>query len=194
MAIEVLTDLGREVSAWRKAGTIPEDFSGRSSGYQTWVDLLREIDSDPVDADRIKAMKAMFLAANAVTATDRQSILAYQLFQIAKKLSSGDLLLLKIIYQTHQKNEWTRNAQSTNARNWRSVMADKVGHGLSALAEQNERKLAEYGLISPIEMSGNLELFRDENARLTDLGIRFCENIENYDATTPLRSDEGRSK
>src|SRR5579863_761802 len=98
MAIEALTDLGREVSAWRKAGRIPEDFSGRASGYQTWVDLLREVDSDPVDADRLKAMKAMFFAANEVNATDGESIIAYQLFHVAKKLNSGELLLLRTIY------------------------------------------------------------------------------------------------
>src|ERR1700691_2714224 len=58
MAIEALTDLSREVSAWRKAGRIPDDFSGRPSGHQTWVDLLKEIDSNPVDAERLRAMKA----------------------------------------------------------------------------------------------------------------------------------------
>ena len=60
-------------------------------------------------------------------------------------------------------------------------MANKCGHGLSALVEQTERKLAQYGLISPIVMSGNLETFKDENARLTDLGLRFCENVQNYE-------------
>lgn len=78
MAVEALTDFGKEVSDWIKAGKIPEDFSGRPSGYQTWVELLQEIDSNPVDADRIKAMKAMFLAANGISATDQAAVLAYQ--------------------------------------------------------------------------------------------------------------------
>ncbi len=97
MKLEALRDLSREILAWRKAGKIPEDFSGRASGYQTWVELLQEIDSNPVDADRLKAMKAMFLAANKINATDGDSIAAYHLFQIAKKLNSGELLLLKAI-------------------------------------------------------------------------------------------------
>ena len=87
MAVEALTDFGKEVSDWIRTGKIPEDFSGRPSGYQTWVELLQEIDSNPVDADRLKAMKAMFLAANEIKATDGQSVLAYQLFQIAKSLT-----------------------------------------------------------------------------------------------------------
>ena len=107
MAIEALADLSRELSAWRNAGTIPEDFSGRPSGYQTWVDLLREIDSNPVDGERLKAMKAMFLAANRVNASDGESILAYQLFQIAKKLTSGQLLLLKAAYKRAKRENFS---------------------------------------------------------------------------------------
>jgi hypothetical protein len=103
--IEALGDLWKEVSAWRTAGRIPEDFSGRESGHQTWVELLVEIDSNPTDAERLKAMKAMFLAANRVSATDGQSILAYQLFGIAKKLSSGDLLVLKATRHIHGGSE-----------------------------------------------------------------------------------------
>src|SRR5271157_2486664 len=99
MAVEALTDFGQEVSKWVKEGRIPEDFSGRPSGYQTWVELLQEIDSNPVDADRLKAMKAMFLAANQITASDGESILAYQLFQIARQLKSGQLMLLATCYK-----------------------------------------------------------------------------------------------
>src|SRR5437879_6192634 len=58
MAVEALTDFGREVSEWTKERKIPEDFSGRPSGYQTWVELLQEIDSNPADADRLNAMSA----------------------------------------------------------------------------------------------------------------------------------------
>jgi hypothetical protein len=195
LAIEALRDLGKEVSAWRKAGKIPEDFSGRASGHQTWVELLVEIDSNPIDADRLKAMKAMFLAANRINATDGESILAYQLFGIAKKLASGELLLLKVMYEMHKSGGWRRDYQSANANNWRSMMAQKAGHGLSALVEQNERALAEHGLITPIIMSGNLQQIREDNARLSDLGIRFCENIQTYEvAVESLRSDTNQSK
>jgi hypothetical protein len=181
MTIEALTDLSREMSAWRKDGRIPEDFSGRPAGHQTWVDLLREIDSNPVDAERLKALKAMFLAANQISATDGESIVAYQLFQIAKMLNSGELLLLKATYATHKAGSWPKgSASSQRAIDWRFFMAEKSGHGLSALVKQNETALANYGLISPVVMSGSLETIREDNARLTDLGIRFCQNLERY--------------
>jgi len=99
MTTEALTDFGQEVSEWIKQRRIPEDFSGRPSGYQTWVELLQEIDSNPVDAERLRAMKAMFLAANRINVTDGESMAAYQLFQIAKRLTSGQLLLLNAAHE-----------------------------------------------------------------------------------------------
>ncbi len=192
MAIEALSDLWSEVSAWKKAGRIPNDFSGRASGYQSWVELLQEIDSNPVDADRLKAMKAMLLAANDINSTDAESILAYQLFQIAKRLVSGELLLLRAIYRSYESGGWKRDYQSGNASNWRVMIADKAGHGLSALVERNERALVEQGLITPIVMSGNLAQIREDNARLSDLGIRFCANIKSYEAERKdLRENAG---
>lgn len=180
MAIEALTDLWKEVSAWRKAGRIPEDFSGRPAGYQTWVELLQEIDSNPVDIERLRAMKAMFLAANKINATDGEAVVAYQFFQISKRLTSGELLLLRAIYDLHKAGGLPKDFQISNARNWRSLMASKLGHQMSALVQQNERALAEVGLITPILMSGQLETIIPDNARLSDLGLRFCENIESY--------------
>lgn len=178
MAVEALSDLWREVSAWRKAGTFPEDFAGRESGRQTLVELLVEIDSNPIDAERLKAMKAMFLAANKIDATDeRESILAYQLFQIAKTLKSGQLLLLAACYAAFRSGNFQRN-ETMPAATWTSKMANNVGHGLTALVEQDEKVLIGSGLLNARR---NMELqVSEHNARLTDLGIKFCQNLDEY--------------
>lgn len=177
MVVEAATDFGREVSEWIKERRIPEDFSGRPSGYQTWAELLQEIDSNPIDAERLNAMKAMFLAANRVNATDGESILAYQLFQIAKALKSGQLLLLATCYKAFQARQFQSNGL-LGATFWTSKMANNVGHGLTALLEQDEKILMETGLLNR-RQSMDMEV-REHNARLTDLGIKFCQNIEAY--------------
>lgn len=196
ITVKALEQFGTELRSWIQNDKIPEDFAGRRPGWQSFVELFAEIDSNPTDEDRLEALKAMFLAANQPHVGDGPRMLSYQLFQVAKKLSSGELMLLKVIYETYKANGWPHGTpSSSHAYNWRGAMASKSGHGLSALVEQNERKLAEYGLISPIVMLSNLGTFKDDNARLTDLGIRFCENIQKYDdMKASLRSGESANK
>jgi hypothetical protein len=186
MAAEALTDFGKEVSAWIEQRRLPEDFSGRPAGYQTWVELLQEIDSNPADAERLKAMKAMFLAANDVDASDGESILAYQLFQIARRLRSGQLMLLKACYQLFHSGCQPR--QYLDQRVWLSEAATSIGHSLSALVEQDARVLIDCGLLTPLNSMGCVE---ERNGRLTDLGVRFCQNIEAYLLIVTKSADAG---
>jgi hypothetical protein len=196
MAIEALTDLGREIADWIRAGRIPEDFSGRPAGYQTWVDLLQEIDSNPIDGERLKAMKAMFLAANDINATDGQSVLGYQLFQIAKTLTSGELLLLKAVFVASRNSEFSGSPGRVALEGWARTMAGKAGHGLYTLVIRDSNALELHGLINakldisaaPYAMGQNW--VDPANARLTELGARFCENVRHYEAEA---GPEGRS-
>ena len=50
----------------------------------------------------------MFLAANKVNASDAEKILGYQLFQIARRLTSNELLVLKATFQLQASNELIR--------------------------------------------------------------------------------------
>lgn len=182
ITVQALNDFWEQVSEWRRQRKLPEDLSGRKRGYQSWVELLREIETSPTDSDRLDAMKAMFLVVNSPDANDGTQILAYQLFQISKKLSSGDLLVLKAAYADKG------NAKGhESARDWLVRTANFLGHGATALIEQHERVLVGYGLLSPRinpDQFGNGLAVILENGRLTDLGVAFCRIIENYDLTS----------
>jgi hypothetical protein len=189
MVIEGLTDLGREISAWIKVGRFPDDFSGRPAGYQTWVDLLREIDSNPVDGERLKAMKAMFFSANEVTASDAQSVVAYQLFQIAKILISGELLLLKAVYDAYRNGVFSGTTGNVTLEGWAQTIAGRLGHGLFPLVIRDSIALEQHGLINARVAIGSAphqptqNFVSPVNARITNLGIRFCENIQSYNVS-----------
>ena len=143
----------------------------------------RPVFAQTTPADRLKAMKAMFLAANELNTTDQASVLAYQLFQIAKSLNSSQLLLLRGVRAWHLDYiRGPRTGGSMPTIQWREAMAQRLGHKLSALVIRDEHKLVEYGLIAP---SGdaheiNVPLM---DARMTDLGIKFCQNLEAYQET-----------
>jgi len=161
----------------RDKGRIPDDFAGKKYGFQTWVELMRIIDEESPDADRLDALKAMFFAVNKVNVTDGERIAAYQLWQIAKQLSSGELLLLKTVYEQRMKypQQWFSYSQ------WVSHMTNASGHGITGLIDVHEKRLVEFCLLSPRKpQPPDGSEIDAQNARLTDLGFRFCTNIPNY--------------
>jgi hypothetical protein len=88
--------VSREIKELRDKGKIPDDFADEKKnkyGFKSWVDLLKAIDDDPPDSDLLDALMAMFYGANKINATDGEKILCYQLFHIAKRLNSRELLL-----------------------------------------------------------------------------------------------------
>jgi hypothetical protein len=169
---EAFQQLGAEVRLLREKGTLRTDFEGNPQGYQTWGELLTIMDGETPDEERLEALKAMFLAANKVNAADGQSILAYQLFQIAKRLTSNELLVLKTAYQLQERHELP--LEPVSQKTWVSHVAKKLGHNLSALVRHAETILVEEQLM---EQSVNYHVSRE---RVTDLGIAFCKNIETY--------------
>ena len=92
-------EVAREVNRLREKGKIDENFGETKYGYQSWVQLLTIIDNECPDPDRLEALKAMFFSVNRVNAADWEKVLAYQLFQIAKEVTSSQLLLMKACYE-----------------------------------------------------------------------------------------------
>jgi hypothetical protein len=172
----------REVKKLREAGKIAADFAESKYGGQTWVELLRIIDEESPDADRLEALKAMFFAVNKVGASDGDRVKAYQLWLIAKNLSSGELLLLKTAFENKSKYGVGIEVQTTNKYTyWRASMAEAVGHGSAGLIDLHQKKPTDLGLLTPIvpNLMGDAITVRD--ARLSELGLAFCTNIQNYE-------------
>jgi hypothetical protein len=105
---------------------------------------------------------------------------AYQLFQIAKKLTSGQLLLLRAAHG-RALDENFRPDSALGAVGWLRAMADRLGHRIEGLVEQDERILVQNGLLTPRYLPDESGI-NDGNGRLTPLAFRFCENLEIYSA------------
>jgi hypothetical protein len=180
----VFEQFGREFKQLRDKGRISEDFTEKKFGYQSWVELLTVLDNESPDEERLEALKAMFYAINKVEANDAQRILGYQLFQISKKLSSGQLLLIRTVFQAFRSGNYhARSVEQLEV--WCRDMAAKMGHGLSALVMRDQLGLEQEGLITA--RVGDAAAYAERNqrvncesARITDLGKRFCENIDEY--------------
>jgi hypothetical protein len=140
---------------------------------------MRIIDEESPDADRLGALKAMFFAVNKVGTTDGEKIKAYQLWQIAKQLNSGELMLLRTVYlkRSQYASEAAHPSYVNSYSNWASYMAKIIGHDSQGLIDLHEKRPIELGLLT----DRNRSLISDQNARLSELGLAFCENIENYE-------------
>ncbi len=175
LKLQLMKQFAREINYLREKGRIKEDYAKEKYGFQTWVELLEVIDSEGPDEDRLKALKAMFLAVNQINATDGEKIADYQLLQIAKKLTSGQLLILKAAYQLHLQGRF--NPGIINLGEWFQKIAQKLGYPISSLIQYDDKALVDHSLINPKVGDGTEAM----NARLTDLGLRLCRNIENYE-------------
>jgi len=197
----VFEQFAKEFNHLRQAGKIADDFQEKKYGCKSWVELLTILDEETPDEDRLDALKAMFYSVNQINATDGQKILAYHLFQIAKKLTSSQLLLLKSSY------ERLSSPAIRQADEWIKTMSRRLGHNVREMVEHDEHILMEYRLLSPRRSIPHRDLFGkaetnifgreeltgendegidDSSGRLTPMGIQFCENIKNYalDLTT----------
>jgi len=175
----------KEVKKLQEAGRIPDDFADKKHkyGFQTWVELMTIIDEESPDADRLGALKAMFFAVNKVGTTGGEKIKAYQLWQIAKRLNSGELLLLSTVYmnRTAYAIQAPHPGYLRSYSYWASYMAKAIGHDSQGLIDIHEKKLTELGLLTNrAGLDG--KTISDENARLNELGLMFCANIESYEA------------
>ena len=65
------------------------------------------------------------------------------------------------------------------AREWMTTISGKLGHSLTALIENHETALMDNKLLTPRTLPDGSGV-SGAHARLTDLGLRFCKNIEAY--------------
>lgn len=180
---KLMKQVGREIKHLVEKGRINEDYANTKFGFKSLAELLEFIDRELPDEDRLRAVKAMFLAVNSVDRKEGEEILCYQLLQISMKLSASQLLVLKTTYDLSNENTFG-NARLLGAREWLSAVGQRIGHGLLALIEQDESPLIANGLISERTQPDRSGV-DSRNARLTDLGIKFCEYLVKYSGDEP---------
>lgn len=176
----LFVQFGREIGRLVDEGKIKEDYAEKKYGFQSLADLLNFIDSEAPDEDRFNAVKAMFFALNSVDVKESgEEILRYQLFKLTLSLTSTQILTLKISYDWVAKNETLNPSMGSGAPEWVAKMSQSLGHGIGNLVEIDETVLMDKKLLSPrvyTDRSG----ITATNARLTQLGMSFCESLQKY--------------
>lgn len=167
--------LAEEIKVLRDAGKLSDDFAEGKNGFYTWAELMAIIDDECPDADRLEALKAMFYAVNKTNAADAERMQAYQLWSLTKQLKSGEIFLLRTIFQ--ELNSLLQNDSSY--LRWAQHLAKKTGFGVTALIDLYDKRLTELFLITPRQHGDGSGIYT-ANGRLTDLGMSLCRNIDTY--------------
>lgn len=167
---------GAEFKKLRDAGKIPGDFAEKRYGNQTWTELMTIIDEESPDEDRLDALKAMFYEVNRTNASDGERIAAYHLWQIAKELSSGEILVLRTLAEA--PGSAAIQSGGTQILNF---VAEQIGHGIDGLVGLHYKKLEALNLVLPDHRT---PVMRSPNEHLTPMGKKLCENIRNYQSAT----------
>jgi len=175
-----LTQLGREIEEYTKKGQIKEDYLESSLNQATITELLNFIDEEVIDEVRFKAMKSIFFSSVENNSDDQKESLAYELLQICKELTSGDILILKATFEI-LKNPGDIDVKDNAANKWINNISKKIGHNLPSLITYHENHLMDLNLISPRIHNDRSGIVTGKYYRLSDLGYTLCEFITKYD-------------
>jgi len=186
----LLTQLGREFQYYINKGKIKEDYLATDKNRMSLNELLKFVDEDVPDEIRFNAMKSIFLTSVSKKSTRMDEELAYQFMQICKKLSSGEILVLKAAFDicngNIRKGMLKPDLSITRADLWFDAIANQISHGTPGLVEHHEEHLITLKLIAkrsqPPNFSTTQDTFiRSGHFRLTPLGHRLCEFITKYE-------------
>lgn len=179
--------LGQELNGLLKKGKIRPDYAETKYGFPSLVELMKAIDSDATDQDKLRAAKAMFVAVNSPDAPKSEDSLRYQFFKIVLTLNGPQLAMLAASFSLLKKGT-LGGMTSTQASIWLQMIGKILGHNVVSLMEQDETMLIKSGIMFDRVYPDRSGVVQLQTARLTDLGVKMAELIEQYDSAIPVES------
>lgn len=167
---DLYKQLYTEIREYRDAGKISDEQLESSQGKTLFVELMRTIDEENLEETKFSALESIFLKSIS-TGTDEQSQLqAYQYFQVCKKLSSLDILMLKTAFKIYESSG--SNQKGVSIKKWEDKISKEL-HIPRELVTQSRL------INSGISQTPNTIIFNAENSEhgLTELGIQVAKYI-----------------
>lgn len=176
-SVPLLDALRDEWIRLREEGRIDDEYVNSDQHLNCFQEILGFIDEETPDDTRFKALKAIFLNAATERFEDRDSLLPYHYMRVARKLDSGEVLILRAAYDI-QKTDYE---DDSHARSWLERIAEESGLKFPALVEVHERNLIEKKLLSPRKHPDDSGVNLGEGYRLTDFGRELCQFMSSYE-------------
>jgi len=174
-----LNQLGKELKEYINKGQIKADYLSDSIGRAAISELLKFIDEENPDEERFKAMKALFFVSVSENVSEMDKTIAYELLKISRRISSGEILILKAAYEIAsgraRQSLGAVNRKMTGAPGWLDYISKQIGHNIPSLVEFYEQNLVDLKLITERVHSDRSGYLPTDNFRLTKLGVKLCE-------------------
>lgn len=166
-----------EIHDYRDKGKTSDEKLNSSYGKNIFVELMYIIDNEEdLDEERFRALKSIFLKSILKDTDEHTQMLAYQYFQVCKKLSSIDTLVLKTAYAIYE--EPGSNQRFGGYHEWDVQIADKLGVPLELISQS---RLENSGINSnPNTLIFNSNMDKNRHG-LTPLGIAIGKFIKDSD-------------
>jgi hypothetical protein len=172
-----LHQLAEEFEDLRQQGRIKDHVLTGEQGTICFQELLAGLDDPPVDKIKFDALKAIFLTACTEELTNRDDVRPPLLMRIARGLSSGEILLLGVVYKNREAL-WPQSHGdgSQSAANWLQDIAKLSGfHNVELVMTHEARLMQEKLLDGRLYPDGSGVRVGKENNRLTGLGMTLCQ-------------------
>lgn len=174
---QFLEVLYKEWNKYKEKGRIKDDYQFTEQHHECLQELLEFLDKDIPDEIRFQILKRIFILAATEKFSTRDDLLPIQYMKIARKLDSGQVLVVMTGYKllTH-KIPPRFNTGKHSKKEYFKAVAENSGLKHTALVEIFQNELVDKNLMEELEYP--LEGFIAY--RLTDLGLSFCNFIEKY--------------
>ena len=178
--VDFLNALKVEWDKLREKGKIKDDYMKTMQHKDCLGELLEALDHDNPDNVRFNLLKKIFLVSATETKSNRDSVLPSQYMQIARKLDSGEVLVLETAYRIAKEGKYnpTQDSQYGNSL---AKIANKSGLKYKDLVEIHEQSLIKKMLFTRRTGPEQSEAVISNHFRLTDLGWEFCKFVDAYD-------------
>jgi hypothetical protein len=160
----------------KRAGRIKEEYVERPKSQAALLEMLQFIDQSPPEQDLFDAIKSIFFRGIAPEATEIDSLRSYEFLQVARKLTSGDILVLRACFGLFKKG---LVKPVSTARWWVNTIAQETNlpDGVVEIHQENlsRCRLIAHGPDPDRPLMANYQTFG-----LTDFGREFASFVTAY--------------
>jgi len=176
---KLFSQLGIEMNEYIRKGKINNGFLQDPQNFHSLHELLKFIDESVPDEKRFETIKLLFFKSVFSDTENTDKMLAYQFMQVAKKLDSGDLLVLQAIFDiaTGKQSSHIKsiNPDEESVGSWLLRISQQIGHDLPSLVGLHEQNLMDLKLITDRRDRDRGSFIRTKYYRLTKFGFEFCK-------------------